>query len=319
MKITLFGIDTSNSGGVSRYAMNLKKNLDADYVITYKREIIRNNKRHFGYVSSLIMQPFYKIKSDIIHSMNGTNSYYKSNVVTIHDLYFDNDMYKYNVLAFLIPSIIKYKSHKLKIIVPSELVKRQFMKLFHSDYNLYVIPHGIDFAYIDNLELRNPFLTDNNIVIPGGVDFKRRNQVYLLDRLKDTNYNVYTVGYGFMEVLEEKYKKYSNLHFIKNPQDSVFYSYLKYSDLSLYNTIGEGFGYIIYESLYLGKKMLVNDNGDNELLFSQYADYYSDNNLFNEIENNIGKKYDNRDALLKNYSVKNMVNKTLNVYNEVLQ
>ena len=327
MNITLFGLQKDGIGGVSRYVQNLTDNMDIrDYIVLYKREIIKNNKKYFGYISSLLYQPFYHIKSDVIHSLNGTNSYYKSDVITIHDLYFDNTKYKYSVMFFLTPSLIKYKLHKLKIIVPSQLVKQQFVNLFHSDYNLYVVPHGIDFKYIDSLDLKNPFITKNNIVIAGGVDFKRRNQIYLLDKLKNTNYNVYVIGYGFMDVLKEKYKNNSNLHFIKNPSDELFYSYLKYSDLNLYNTLGEGFGYIIYESLYLGKKMLVNNNPDNHLLFGNYANYYNEESPENyvddfqyQIEKNMYKTVDFKRGLEKNYSIKNMVDKTMDVYNEVLQ
>lgn len=317
IKITLFGVSPYNNGGVPRYARNLKEHMDSDYVTVYKKEIIKDNKRHFGYLSSLAAQPLYHIKSDIIHSINGTNAYYKSNVITLHDLYFDNDKYKKIVLTFLMPYIIKHKLHRLKFIVPSELVKQQFIDLFHNDYNLYVVPHGIDFDYIDSLDLKNPFTTDNNIVVAGGVDFKRRNQIYLLNILKNTNYNVYTVGYGLMDVLKEKYKDYKNLYFIKNPPDNLFYSYLKYSGLNLYNTIGEGFGYIIYESLYLGKKMLVNDNDDNRLLFNDYADYYCGNDdLLYEIEVKMNKNVDMKNELRKEYSIKNMVDKTLKVYEE---
>lgn len=320
MNITLFGISKNDMGGISRYAKNLSNNINSNYIEVYKKEIIKNNKKHFGYISSILHQPFYKIKSDIIHSLNGTNSYYKSDVVTIHDLYFDNTKYKYFVMGFLMPSIIRYKLHKLKIIVPSELVKQQFKKLYHSDYNLYVIPHGIDFNYINSLKLINPFETKNNIVIAGGVDLKRRNQIYLLDRLKNSPYETYVIGYGFMDILKQKYKNNSNLHFIKNPPDTLFYSYLKYSNLNLYNTIGEGFGYIIYESLYLGHKMLINKNPDNRLLFGNYANYYLENDysLMHDIEYYFNKTTDFKRGLEKNYSIKNMVSKTLDVYNEKL-
>ena len=321
MNITLFGISKNDMGGISRYAKNLSSNINSNYIEVYKKEIIKNNKKYFGYISSILHQPFYKIKSDIIHSLNGTNSYYKSNVVTIHDLYFDNTKYKYYVMAFIMPSIIKYKLHKLKIIVPSQLVKNQFIKLFHADYNLYVVHHGIDFNYINSLQLKNPFNTKNNIVIAGGVDFKRRNQIYLLDRLKNSPYETYVIGYGFMDILKEKYKNNHNLHFIKNPSDTLFYSYLKYSNLNLYNTIGEGFGYIIYESLYLGHKMLINENSDNRLLFGNYANYYLENDkysLIHNIEYYFNKTTDFKRGLEKNYSIKNMVNKTLDVYNEKL-
>lgn len=319
MNITLFGLN-KGINGITRYSKNLIDNMNANYVEIYKKEIIRNNKKHFGFVSSIIYQPFYKIKSDIVHSLNGTNAYYKSNVITLHDLYFDNIKYKYSIMSFLMPSIIRYKMHKLKFIVPSELVKQQFIKMFHSDYNLYIVNHGIDFDYINSLKLKNPFDTKNNIVIAGGIDFKRRNQIYLLDKLKDSPYEVYTIGYGFMDVLKEKYKNNSNLHFIKSPSDELFYSYLKYSNINAYNTIGEGFGYIIYESLYLGKKMLINDNPDNKLLFGNYVNYYENDkySLINNIEHYFNKTIDFKRGLEKNYSIENMVNNTMNVYNEKL-
>lgn len=317
--ITILGHSLKKNDGVSRYTKDLVYNMpNADYKEYYKKEIIKNNKKHFGYISSILYQPFYKINTDIIHTLSTVNFYYKSNVATIHDLYFDNNIYKLSTLSFLMPMIIKYKLGRLKIIVPSELVKEQFKKYFHSDKNIYVVPHGINYDYIDSLNLYNPFKTEKNIVIAGGVDFKRRNQVYLLDKLKHSNYNIFVIGYGFMDILKEKYKAYYNMHFFKNLPDNEFYSYLKYSDLNLYNTIGEGFGYLIYESLYLGKKMLVNYNHDNMLLFKNYANYYTDENILQQIDLLMNTEYKfMKNDLIKNYSIKSMVENTLKVYSAV--
>ena len=313
--ITYYGVDINNKGGVSRYAYDLHNNVpDNRYITIRSHEVIKNNKRHFGLLSNVINQ-FENIKSDVIHSISAVNFYYKSNVATIHDLYFNNKSYKTTIMIFWLPAIMKWKIGRLKIIVPSELVLRQFIELYGSTKNVYVVHHGIDFDYLDSLKLYNPFETKNNIVIPGGVDFRRRNQRILLDKLKDADYNVYVVGYGFMDVLKDEYRDYNNLHFYKNVSDKDFYSYLKYSDLNLYNTVGEGFGYIIYESLYLGKKMLVNDNPDNKLLFDNYATYYNMNNLMDTIKEQFSKTPDYKNDLLKNYSIKNMVEKTLKVYN----
>lgn len=310
--ITYYGVDPGNSGGVSRYARELHKNIPSRYVITKSYEVKRNNKLHFGLVSKLINQ-FENIKSDIIHSISAYSLYYKSSVTTIHDLYFSDKLYKTSMLTFMTPALLKWKLGRLKIIVPTELVLKQFEKMFGSIENVYVVHHGVNFDYIDSLDLYNPFETDNNLVIPGGVDFRRRNQRVLLDKLKDTNYNVYVVGYGFLDALKNEYKNYSNLHFCKNLSDRDFYSYLKFSDLNLYNTVGEGFGYIIYESLYLGKKMLVNYNDDNKLLFGNYADYYEDN-LLDLIDERIKKTTDMKSDLFRNYSIRNMVEGTLKVY-----
>lgn len=313
--ITYYGVDPRNSGGVSRYARELHNNIPSQYYITKSYEIKKNNKLHFGLISKLINQ-FENIKSDIIHSISAVSLYYKSSVVTIHDLYFNNKAYKTSIMAFMTPALLKWKLGRLKIIVPTELVLKQFEELFGSKENVYVVHHGVNFDYIDKLELYNPFETSDNIVIPGGVDFRRRNQRVLLDKLKETNYNVYVVGYGFMDVLKNEYKKYENLHFCKDVSDRDFYSYLKFSDLNLYNTVGEGFGYIIYESLYLGNKMLVNYNEDNKMLFNNYAEYYTDN-LMDLIDEKLKKKIDRKEDLLKNYSIRNMVERTLSLYETV--
>lgn len=325
--ITLIGSITGNNG-VSRYCSNLSQNMaGSNYREFFKKEVVHGGKKCGGYISSVLYQPFYKINSDIIHTLTTVNFYYRANVTTIHDLYFKNNSYAIKTRVFLEPAIIKWKLGRLKIIVPSEVVLRQFQKLYGSTKNVYVVPHGIDFNYIDSLNLSNPFKTKNNIVIPGGVDGKvssRRNQRILLDALKHYNYNVYVVGYGFMDMLEREYRGYNNLHFIKNPDDTLFYSYLKYSDLNLYNTIGEGFGYIIYESLYLGKKVLINYNPDNILLFNHYANYYAygygeDNsdNLINSVDYYMGRQYNMADQLLKHYSIKSMIENTLHVYGGV--
>jgi hypothetical protein len=315
--ITLIGYNRKIVNGIARYSNNLYNNIpNINYRDFYRKEIIKNNKKYFGYLSGILYQPFYKINTKIIHTLSTALFYYKANVSTIHDLYFDNNRYKLSKINFL-PMILKYKLGKLKIIVPSELVLSQFKQMYGSVENVYVVPHGIDYNYIDSLNLSNPFKTENNIVIAGGVDFKRRNQRILLDKLKKIDYNVYVVGYGFIDILKNEYKDYNNIHFIKSPSDTEFYSYLKYSDLNLYNTVGEGFGYIIYESLYLGKKMLVNYNIDNMKLFRQYADYYEIDNLMEKIEKYFDKRSDMKDDLIKNYSIKNMVEKTLDVYNHI--
>lgn len=315
--ITLIGYNRNIINGIARYSNDLYNNMpNANYKDFYKKEIIKNNKKHFGYLSGILYQPFYKVNTKIIHTLSTAQFYYKANISTIHDLYFDNIKYKLSTLSFLMPMALKYKLGKLKIIAPSELVKEQFKNYFHDNKNVYVVPHGINYKYIDNLKLSNPFKTSNNIVIAGGVDFKRRNQKYLLDILKGTDYNVYVIGYGFINVLNEMYKQYDNIHFFKDLPDSKFYSYLKYSDLNLYNTIGEGFGYIIYESLYLGKKMLINYNHDNMLLFNHYANYYTDN-LLEQVNYYFKKTYSMKNELEKNYSINSMVENTLKVYGTI--
>lgn len=316
--ITLYGADPNGKGGIATYANTLLKHLPNSACVPYKKiEFVRNGKRHFGYISNFAFQFTYNIKSDIIHSLSSANFHYKSNVSTIHDLFFDSKNYERSVKLFLSPAIIKWKLGKLKIIFVSKLGQNQFKQIYHSIKDTYVIPMGIDFNYIDSLKFINPFTTENNIVFAGGVDFKRRNQEYIIKKLLNTDYNLYIVGYGLVDILKEKYKKYTNMHFVKSPSDSEFYSYLNYSDLNVYNTVGEGFGYIIYESLYLGKKMLINENEDNILLFDDYVDYYTDKNFYSKIEDNLDKHVNKREKLLDQFSVKKMIEKTLDVYSTV--
>ena len=68
-RITLIGYNIKSSGGVARYSRDLYYNMpNADYRELFKKEIIYNNKKHFGFIWNILCQPLYHIKTDIIHT-----------------------------------------------------------------------------------------------------------------------------------------------------------------------------------------------------------------------------------------------------------
>ena len=317
MKVLLYGYPIENMNGIARYSrdlynglINYEEKINVEYKTIAKYEIIYHGKKYFGFISyNLLKQIQRKENYDIIHSFSGVYAHKHSNVLTIHDLVNIN---KGSGIYSKIKNALKSSP---EVIVPLPSVKKDMKDLFN--YNSYVINHGI--ARLPEKKYDNPFHDNKrHIIIMGGFDLARRRNNELVDKLKNTEYEVFVIGYGDTYHFE-KYRQYKNIHILGYLEDQEVYKYMAYADLLMYNSIGEGFGYIPLEAMRFNLNTLINFQ-------SSFYDAYKDKVFYfygiNDLENEIGyaiehKKSNLKEWVYENYSIEKMVRETLVIYNKL--
>ena len=309
MKIKLYANLQKGNNGISRYTHTLSKGFNIPISNAKKIEFTINNKKYLGMISHEFFNMFniLDFNYDIIHSMSALYPHIYSNVLTIHDIVnIENNYNIYRQLKYI--SRIK----DIKIIVPLNTVKNDLItKLNFSPDNIFVINHGIE---VINPETINPYNDYKiHLFLFGGLDGIRRKQQYLLNILKDTNYEVYIAGYGYNSFIDN-YKKYSNIHYLGYLSDEEVYNYMAYSDLLIYNSTGEGFGYIPLEAMRFNLTTVINDKPEFHEVYKNNV-YYYDNNFLDVIEFALyDKKKNLKEFVYNTYPISRMLSETMQVY-----
>ena len=309
MKIKLYANLQKGHNGISRYAHTLSKGFNIPISNAKKIEFTINNKKYLGMISHGFFNIFniFDIGYDIIHSVSALYPHIYSNVLTIHDIVnIENNYNIYRQLKYI--SRIK----DIKIIVPLNTVKNDLItKLNFSPDNIFVINHGIE---VINPETINPYNDYKiHLFLFGGLDGIRRKQQYLLNILKDTNYEVYIAGYGYNSYIDN-YKKYPNIHYLGYLTDKDVYNYMAHSDLLIYNSTGEGFGYIPLEAMRFNLTTVINDKPEFNEVYKNNV-YYYDNNFLDVVEFALyNKKKNLKEFVYNNYPISKMLSETMQVY-----
>lgn len=344
IKLIGFTQNSNVNNGTLRYIRSIKEMFKDEAHITNikKYEFTVKNKKILGSTSIRInikkekfKQLFIKNKYKITHSLSGYVLTPNSNTVTIHDIdfythkYYYNDPLTYSNSMKNIYDIFKNKNVK-HIIVPSETTKNEIIKM-NNDINLYesekinitAIHHNIKIEknIIDNIY--NPYVTKNNILISGGLDNKRRKFNLIMDKIIENKINkdhyIYVTGYSWNSVYD-KYLKEKNIIFITDLDDIKLYSYMYYCDMSIYQSINEGFGYTPLELLYFNKPLLINDipvfheTLQNNVLY--YKNDFSD--FIEEFEKLKSFKNETQKYVKDNFNTELTKKRYMNVYNEII-
>ena len=314
MKVLLYGYPIGNMNGIARYSrdlynglINYEEKINVEYKPITKYEIIYHGKKYFGFISYNLLKQFQRKENyGIIHSFSGVYAHKHSNVLTIHDLVNIN---KGSGIYSKIKNALKSSP---EVIVPLPSVKKDMKDLFN--YNSHVINHGI--ARLPEKEYDNPFHDNKrHIIIMGGFDLARRRNNELVDKLKNTEYEVFVIGYGDTYHFD-RYRQYKNIHILGYLEDQEVYKYMAHADLLMYNSIGEGFGYIPLEAMRFNLNTLINFQSS---FYDAYKDkvfyFYGMDNLENEIKYAIEhKKLNLKEWVYENYSIEKMAKETAMVY-----
>ena len=328
MNINLLRYDSSLNNGVNRYSETLFKGMVNVYGKQNKISEYKVRKLelygHFGLISTRFfanLMASHLGKGQINHATAAFLDNKRVNVITLHDVSFIENPKDYDERYFRYNSnfLQKLFSQGKKTIVPSNVVRDMIIRNFKvKEDNLIAVHHGFDDlsdAYINSL--KNPFKDDKkHIVIFGGLDNIRRKFNLILDRLQNTEYIVYVIGYG-KNPIYQKYKGISNIKFMGYQEDHVVHSYIKYSDLVAYHSKDEGFGRVPIEVFMLGGKILLNDIPIFREICGDLAFYYrNDFSDFQEmLDMAISKpRLNNIGFVRENYSIEKMVKETMNVY-----
>lgn len=328
MNVNIIRYDSDLNNGVNRYASTLYKGMNQLYTKDHSIKEIRVRKLelfgHFGIISTRAFSKLNGISlagGDVNHSTAAFLDNKKVKVVTLHDVsfmehlnYYDERYVRYN--SRYIQGIL---STDKKIIVPSNVVREMVIRNFKSnEENVIAVHHGIQDlpdTYIE--QLQNPYTNDKtHLLIFGGLDNVRRKFDLILDLLKGTEYEVYLIGYGHNPVYD-KFRNIENINFLGYQEDNRVHEFIRFSDLVLYNSIDEGFGYVPLEVFNLNRKILLNDAPVFREMCGDHAFYYK--NDFSDFQDQLDRalKADNpstRDYVRQNFSIEKMAENTMIVY-----
>ncbi len=331
MNFNLIRYNSNLNNGVNRYASTLYSGLREEYGDRKNIQEIRVGKfeimGHFGLVSTRLFAKLIARKLEKGSVNHATAAFLDNpwiNVVTIHDVSFIENPQNYD------SRYVRYNSRFMqsvlssgkKIIVPSYIVREMVIQNFKvNEENLTAIHHGIQQLpneYVESLE--NPYRDDTtHILIFGGLDNVRRKFNLILDRLINKNCNVFIIGYGNSPIYN-KYRGIDNFHFMGYQDDTIVNQYIRYSDLVIYNSFDEGFGYIPLEVLRVGGIILVNDIPIFREMCADNAYYYKED--FSDFEEQyqkalISPKPNGKDYVEKNFPINKMVQQTMKIYESI--
>lgn len=240
------------------------------------------------------------VKSDIVNIHNIHSGFYslfnlpkltklKPTVWTFHDMWpfcgnsfhtYENDWWtigekKIKFPKFLDKVLFKLKKHiysksRFKIVVPSFWLAEKVKKSILKDFDLTVIPNGVDHELIKPLnnkqEIRNKLgINKNQIVISfissGGLENKYKGGVELLQILEKVKqkYNILFLEIGTKNELIIKETNHWKVPYIYDRK--VLNEYLNISDIFLFTSLAENFPLVLLEAQSAGLPVVTFDTG----------------------------------------------------------
>ena len=217
-----------------------------------------------------------------------------------------------NFFVFRFIKMLKFKN--VYIITVSNSIKDKVSLKYNIDKkNISVIYPTIDFDKIDKLQLyKLPFDKKNEkIILTVGRLSKQKNHNLLIKSFADVrkliNCKLIIIGDGKLKKKLIKLTRDLNISNSVNFIDKTDnpYQYFNNSDLFVLSSLWEGFGLVLIEALYCGKKIVATNcpGSPKELLSDLETAYLSKNNdqkdLTTKIFDMLNKNFDNN-QLIKN-------------------
>jgi len=299
-------------GGISRYIIELHKNLKINYnakiiapvyINNYLYNLntsnkvcllkINNYRRYTRRISTQFNKLFFQLyckiyKPNIVHLTYYDYYNYSKNiktVLTVHDLIHEKFSSKYN---FRYRSF--YKKNSLdkadKIICISENTRKDLLNFYEVDQSkISVIHHG----YSENLEIKeiqDKFL-DKPFILYVGDRNKYKNfsnfiLAYSKSKMLKKDFNI--VCYGGGEILDNEKKLFfdrnifNKIKFYKGNDQRLNFLYKK-AAIYVCPSIYEGFGLTILEAMKMSCPIVSSNGGNLSEIGKEIIDYFDPNNL----------------------------------------
>lgn len=334
-KITIVSPKIKGYSGTASYVENVLKGLNLkkiDYDVNFlkKREISLFGKPFFGIFYQIIAAKFLNVSTPVVHALSPEVVVKNTNVVTIHDIipFTNPEIYIKN----LYDKIAYNLAFRKALEVPNMLVSTKYGKAqlsTHLDIDpqkIHVVNHCIDHSkfYPDPV---SPY-EDNTINIVMVSDFNPRKRIDLIVKAIGGQENLSFYHIGPTQKWESVFsnivnisKKFNNVHLL-GPKDSMATRrYVSNSDLFIYLSEEEGFGYPILEAMACGTNVLVSKIPVFEELFSGIASFtdhesFSIDSIMLALKNRKPKT----DIInySKKFSIEKMATELVELYNEIL-
>ena len=335
--VTLIFSHSKAHTGTENYSIRLIKGLkmigiNIHEIRIEKREISLFG-RPFGGALSQSLTPWFKNPEDeIVHSTSINVVNRKTNVVTVHDMIplQLSRIYSTSIYRRLGYFLTFRKIKKVPIIIVFTNSLKQYM---HKHFGISldrinVVPQSIDhdIFYPDKIKLLE---NGSQKLISMVGDFNPRKRFDLLiEAVKGMN-DVKLVIAGPINAWAERYKSISkmadnasNVQIVGELDQGDLRHLLSSSDLVVYLTEGEGFGYIPIESMACGSNVLVNDLDIFRETLAEKA-FYCDlevDSIRKSIYYALDHLHSSSDLIeySKKYSIERMAVETMKVYGKAI-
>ncbi|WMT44427.1 MAG: glycosyltransferase [Cuniculiplasma divulgatum] len=278
--------------GIGRYSLNMHKTLlkhginstlyqlftHNHYRVTKQEDIYGINLgKYSNFLNTAFLSLYQRkikhvVKGNIIHisdpSISNLVKIFPSAVLTVHDLYYVNNKCNSRITSLMMKESYRQINSFEYILVDSDFTKKSLIKELKTSYDkIFLVYPGIDINAFKNKNIKNKKLigfTDSDIVLLNvAYDNPNKNLKFLYKILSSlpANYKLVRIGKNTKENVEytKKIDVYSRIKFIENLNDCELIKYYQNSDIFVYPSFFDGFGYGNVEAMASGLPVITSD------------------------------------------------------------
>ena len=278
--------------GIGRYSVNMHKTLINHGIDSTLYQLFTHNKynlprqknidginigRYSSYLNTEFLKLYYKkvkhtVRGDIVHisdpSLSNLVKIFPEAVLTVHDLYYLNNRSNSRIISYLMKERYRKINKFNYILADSNVTKRSLIKDLKVENNkIFLVYPGTDIKALRNEKIKNKeligFNTNDIILINVAYDNPNKNLKFLYQILSylPEDYKLVRIGKNTRENIEysRKINVYSRIKFIENIDDDKLIKYYQNSDICVYPSLFEGFGYGNVEAMASGLPIITSN------------------------------------------------------------
>lgn len=278
--------------GIGRYSVNMHKTLLNHGVDSTLHQLFTHNQyslpkqeniygvnlgKYSSYINTEFLRLYYKkikhaVKGNIVHisdpSLSNLVKIFPKAVLTVHDLYYLNNRSNSNIISYIMKERYKKINSFNYILVNSIFTKRSLIKELKVENNkIFLVYPGTDIKVFRNGKIKNKetigFNNNDIVLINVAYDNPNKNLKFLYQILSSLpeEYKLVRIGKNTRENIEysKKINVYSRIKFIENLDDDKLIKYYQNSDIFVYPSLFDGFGYGNVEAMASGLPVITSN------------------------------------------------------------
>ena len=278
--------------GIGRYSVNMHNTLINHGINSTLYQLFTHNQyslpkqeniyginlgRYSSYLNTELLTLYYKkiknaVRGEIIHisdpSLSNLVKIFPNAVLTVHDLYYLNNKSNSRIISYIMKERYKKINSFNYILVNSDFTRRSLIRELKINNNkIFLVYPGTDIKIFGNKKLKNKKLigfNNNDIVLINvAYDNPNKNLKFLYQILSSLpeNYKLVRIGKNTKENIEysKRINVYSKIKFIENLDDDKLIKYYQNSDIFVYPSLFDGFGYGNVEAMASGLPVITSN------------------------------------------------------------